>query len=206
MSTPTSYELTGRARQKARTRAAMLAAARALLAEGVTPTVEQAAERAEVSRTTAYRYFANQRALLLATYPELDERSLLGDDAPADAAARLELVTEAIARQIVEHEAELRATLRLSLEPPVPGRAALPLRQGRAIGWIEDALSPLRAAGMSEAALRRLAVAIRATVGIEPLIWLTDVAGLSRQEAGELMRSSARTLLQAALATLEDTR
>lgn len=182
----------------------MLAAARELLADGVTPTVEQAAERAGVSRTTAYRYFVNQRALLLATYPELDERSLLGDDAPADAPARLELVTDAIARQTVEHEAELRASLRLSLESPAPERDLLPLRQGRAIGWIEDALSPLRADGMSEAALRRLAIAIRATVGIEPLIWLTDVAGLSREEAVELMRSSARTLLQSALATVED--
>ena len=206
MSIPTNYELGGRARQKARTRAAMLAAARELLAEGVTPTVEQAAERAAVSRTTAYRYFANQRALLLATFPELDKRSLLGDDAPADAAARLELVTEAIARQVVEHEAELRATLRLSLDSPAPERDLLPLRQGRAIGWIEDALSPLRAAGMSEAALRRLAIAIRATVGIEPLIWLTDVAGLSREEAVELMRSSARTLLAAALAPSENAR
>ena len=206
MSTPANYELTGRARQKARTRAAMVAAARELLAEGVTPTVEQAAQRAAVSRTTAYRYFVNQRALLLATYPELEDRSLLGDDAPADAAARLELVTEAIARQVVEHEAELRATLRLSLESPASERDALPLRQGRAIGWIEDALSPLRAGGMSDAALRRLAIAIRAAVGIEPLIWLTDVAGLSREAAVELMRSSARTLLQAAPASVDDAR
>ena len=57
------YESTGRTRQKARTRAAMVAATRELLAEGVAPTVEQAAERAAVSRTTAYRYFPNQRAL-----------------------------------------------------------------------------------------------------------------------------------------------
>jgi len=45
----------------------MLAATRELLAEGVTPTVEQAAERAAISRTTAYRYFPNQRALLIAS-------------------------------------------------------------------------------------------------------------------------------------------
>jgi hypothetical protein len=38
MSTP--YELTGRTHQKARTRAAMVAATRQLLAEGVAPTVE----------------------------------------------------------------------------------------------------------------------------------------------------------------------
>src|SRR5262245_53308698 len=88
------YEATGRTRQKARTRTALVDAARELLREGRTPTVEQAADRAEISRTTAYRYFQNQRALLVATYPDLGARSLLGPDAPADAAARLELVLD----------------------------------------------------------------------------------------------------------------
>ena len=49
----------------------MVDATRELLAEGMAPTVEQAAERAAVSRTTAYRYFPNQRALLIASYPQL---------------------------------------------------------------------------------------------------------------------------------------
>jgi predicted DNA-binding protein (UPF0251 family) len=40
-------------------------------------------------------------------------------------------------------------------------------------------------------------LAIRATIGIEALVWLTDVAGLSREEAVDIMRSSARTLAQA---------
>src|SRR6187200_2925964 len=76
------YERTGRTNQKARTRASLLEATRALLAEGVTPTVEQAADRAAISRTTAYRYFATQRVLLTAVFPEIAERSLLNADAP----------------------------------------------------------------------------------------------------------------------------
>jgi len=48
--------------------------------------------------------------------------------------------------------------------------------------------------------MRRLAVAIRAAAGIEALVWLTDIAGLSRDEAGELMRWSARAMLRAVLA------
>jgi AcrR family transcriptional regulator len=199
MDTSVPYESTGRTRQKARTRAAMVAAARELLAEGSEPTVEQAAERAGVSRTTAYRYFPNQRSLLIAGYPELDMPSLLAADAPADPAARLDLVTERITRQIVEHEPELRAMLRLSLELPPPDRDALPLRQGRAIGWIEDALTPLRGR-LRPAELRRLALSIRATIGIEALVWLTDIGGLSRDETVALMRNSARALLRAALA------
>jgi AcrR family transcriptional regulator len=155
------------------------------------------ADRAEVSRTTAYRYFPNRRSLLVASYPELDAPSLLGDDAPADPVARLDLVTASFTRQLIEHEPELRTMLRLSLEPATDG-AALPLRQGRAIGWIDDALSPLRG-HLPKRELRRLVLAIRAAVGIEALVWLTDIGGLSRKEAVDLMRASARTLLSAAV-------
>ena len=193
------YETTGRTNQKARTREAMVAAARAFLAEGVTPTVEQVAERAAISRTTAYRYFQNQRSLMLASYPGFDAPSLLGEDVPEDPADRVELVVEAMTRQVLEREPELRAMLRLSLETPAPEPEALPFRQGRAIRWIEEALSPL-AARIPGSQLHRLALAIRATTGIEALVWLKDVGGLSGEEAIDLMRSSARALLRSALA------
>jgi AcrR family transcriptional regulator len=192
------YELSGRTQQKARTRNALIAAARELLADGVTPTVEQAADRAAISRTTAYRYFQNHRALLLATYPEIEAPSLLEAASPPDPLERLEIVLEHYTRQIVEHEPELRAQLRLSLDPTPPHPAALPFRQGRTIGWIEDALSPLRDR-MKDAELRRLVLAIRATSGIEALVWLTDIAELSREEALEIMRSSAITLARSAI-------
>src|SRR3712207_9524061 len=107
------YEQTGRTNQKARTRAALLDAARQLLAEGVSPTVEQAADRAAISRTTAYRYFANRRALLTAVYPEIDARSLLDPDAAADPAGRLELVLEGLTRVMPEHEPAVRGQVRL---------------------------------------------------------------------------------------------
>lgn len=193
------YELKGRRRQKARTRRALIEATRQLLSDGITPTVEQAAERADIARTTAYRYFANQGALLLATYPELDDPSLLGSDPPSDPSARLDIVTERFMRQVLDHEPELRATLRLALGPDAPrSDGGLPLRQGRGIHWIEDALAPLRG-NLSEAELRRLVLAIRATVGIEALVWLTDVGQLSRADAVATMRWSAQALLRSAL-------
>lgn len=189
------YELTGRTKQKARTRSALVDAARALLAEGVNPTVEQAADRAAISRTSAYRYFANRRALLTAVYPELETHSLLAADAPADPAARLELVLERFTGHVLEHEPALRAQLRMSLEPNPTEPDRLPFRTGRAIAWIEDALAPLRDR-MSAQKVRHLVFAIRATTGIEALVWLTDVAGLPRDEAIALMRSSAHALLR----------
>lgn len=193
------YELSGRTHQKRRTRNTLIAAAHELLAQGVTPTVEEAAAAASVSRTTAYRYFPNQRALLLAAHPETEARSLLPQDAPEDPAARLDAVIEAFTRLAVDTEPQQRAMLRLALEPDSNERAPLLLRQGRGIGWIEEALSPLRRQ-MSESELRRLVLAIRSAVGIEALVWLTDVAGLPREEAVEIMRWSARALFRSALA------
>jgi AcrR family transcriptional regulator len=193
------YEATGRTRQKARTRHALTQAARELLGKGVTPTVEQAADAAQVSRTTAYRYFPNQRALIVATFPELAASSLLPDPAPEDPAARLDAVVKALARQVVEHEPELRAQLRLSLEAGEGERLELPFRTGRAIAWIDEALAPLRGQ-MAEKDLRRLGLAIRCAVGIEALVWLTDIAGLSREDARDLMRWSANALLRSAIA------
>jgi AcrR family transcriptional regulator len=192
------YELSGRTAQKRRTRDALIAAARQLVADGLTPTVEAAARAAAISRTTAYRYFPSQRALLAAAHPETAAESLLPHDSPDDVAARLDLVVAAFTRMIVDTEAQQRTMLRLSLDAEPPERSDLPLRQGRAIKWIEEALRPLRPQ-MSAGRLRRLAVAIRSATGIEALVWLTDVAGLSRDDASDLMRWSARALLDAAV-------
>jgi AcrR family transcriptional regulator len=194
-----SYERTGRTQQKARTRDALIAATRRLLAQGTTPTVEQAAAAAQISRATAYRYFPNQRTLLAATYPLTELRSLLPTPAPPDPAARLAAVADAQTQLVLELEPELRTQLRLALDPDAPDRGQLPLRRGRRIIWIQEALAPLRGR-LPDRELQRLVHAIGAVVGIEALVWLTDIAGLPRQQAVEVMRWSARTLLRAAVA------
>jgi AcrR family transcriptional regulator len=189
------YQQTGRVQQKARTREALLAAMRALLATGVTPTVEEAAAQASVSRTTAYRYFPTQQDLLVAAYPEIERESVLGEDPPDELNARFEIVFTEMARQITENEIPLRAMLRLSLETPSK-RGELLLRRGRRRVWLADALSPLRK-HLTPLAFDRLVLAIAATTGIEAFIWLTDMAGLSAEEALKVMRFSAQTLLDA---------
>ena len=199
MSMTIPYEASGRTRQKARTRKALVDAGRELLESGTTPTVEQAADAANIARATAYRYFPNRRALLVATYPELEEPSLL--EAPAeltDPVERLDEVARSLSRQIVEHEPELRAMLRLSLEPDPAERADLPLRKGRRIAWVADALEPLRAE-MTTGEFERLVIAIAAGLGIEALVWLTDIAGLTRDAAADVMCWSASAMLRAAL-------
>jgi len=203
MSTP--YEAVGRTQQKQRTRAALVAAARRLIADGVTPGVEETADAAAISRSTAYRYFPNQAALLAAAHPEIEAHSLLPENPPEDPAARLDAVVAAFTRLIVDTEPQQRATLRLSLELDPAQRPALPLRQGRAIRWIGEALAPLQAT-LSDDELLRLVLAIRSATGIEALVWLTDIGRLSRDDAVALMRWSAQAMFEAALNSPPPTR
>ena len=193
----TAYEQGGRSAQKARTRAALVAAARDLVAAGTTPTVEDAAEAASISRTTAYRYFPTKRALLVAAHPEMGATSMLPENPPSGAAERLDAVVANFSAMILDTEPQQRTMLRLSLEASPAERAALPLRQGRAIGWITEALEGLRS-DFTDEQFRQLVVSIRATIGIEAIVWLTDVAGLSRDDAVTLTRWSAQALLERA--------
>jgi AcrR family transcriptional regulator len=188
------FESSGREEQKSRTREALVTATRRLLADGRDPTVDDVAAAAGISRATAFRYFPSRRALVATAHPQIDEVSLLPDDAPDEPHARLDLTMDALLRITLGWEPQLRASLRVSLE----AGAELPLlRQGRAIGWIEDALEPLRRTH-PRLDRRRLAVAIRSATGIEALVWLTDVGGLSRDEAAGVLRWSAHAQLAAA--------
>jgi hypothetical protein len=98
---------------------------------------------------------------------------------------------------LIEREGQYRTMLRLSLDPATP-RESLVLRQGRAIGWIEDALSPLRSR-LPRKELRRLVLSVRSAIGIEAFVWLVDIGGLSRDDAVKTLQWSARTLLKGAL-------
>jgi AcrR family transcriptional regulator len=194
------YEATGRVNQKARTREALIAATRELLARGVLPTMEGAAAAAAISRTTAYRYFPSLRELIVAAYPHVEQRSLLGPNPPEDSVARLEIVAENHTRRILANEPQMRAVLRLSLEGVRP--AELPMHRGSRVAWVEDALAPLRGK-LPDDQLRRLIHGICATLGIEAFVWLTDIAGVPREEAAAIIRTNALGLLRAALAAAE---
>jgi AcrR family transcriptional regulator len=164
----------GRTRQKQRTRDQLLAAAWQLMERGDTPRVEDAAEAAGISRTTAYRYFASQAELLAAAFPETARGSMLPDRPPADPVERVAAVASALVDRIETTEQLQRTMLRLSLGDTPHD---LPLRQGRAIPWFEEALEPLRDQ-LGDEGVHRLAVALRSVCGIETRVWLRDIAGL----------------------------
>ena len=94
----TAYEHNGRVHQKRRTRDALIAAAREMVARGETPTVEAAAETASISRATAYRYFPNQRTLLAAAHPETAVESLTPREIEV-----LQLISEGLVNREIGH-------------------------------------------------------------------------------------------------------
>jgi AcrR family transcriptional regulator len=193
-----SYAETGRTRQKQRTLNAINAATLELLRSGEIPTVERSADVAGVSRATAYRYFPNQRDLLVAAHGWTEAPSLVPEGLPDDPEARLDAVVLRITGTILESEGAYRAMLKLSLEGHVPGEGDLALRQGRRIRWVEDALRPIRKQ-LGPRTHRRLVRAIAAAIGVEVLVWMTDVAKMSRDEAVATMRWSALALLRATI-------
>ena len=187
-----------RDRQTRRTRRALIAAADELFAEGRVPTVASVAERADVARATAYRYFPTQEALLV-------ETSFLGDsqamrDIPelartiADPAERMAEAVRRGAQWTLGREARLRAILRASLEP-----AAATTRPARRRGFIAALLEPERAA-LPPDTYERLAGALTLLLGIDPIVSLLDNGDVPRERIPDVLAWTARSLVEAAMA------
>jgi AcrR family transcriptional regulator len=193
-----------RVNQKRRTRAALVSAAAELLRQGLSPSVAQVADAAQVSRATAYRYFPSPEMLLAEArlQPSVDptiERALAAV-AGQDVATRLDTLVHALQTATVTQEDAFRALLRLSLAPPVQGeRPALPAppRGARRVRWIEEVLAPV--APHDGVRTRYLVAALALCMGIEALVVLRDVCGLTAAEAEQVSRWAAQALLQAGL-------
>jgi AcrR family transcriptional regulator len=191
-----------RDRQKARTRAAIVRAAGALLRKGEKPGLDEIAEEAGVSRATAYRYFPGLDALLSEASVDLlvpQVEDVLGPGAPSDPFERIALVDETFDQVCRGGEMPLRLMLARILERSVgrdPGDP--PLRQNRRQPLIEQALAPL-APRLGKARLERLAQALTMVIGTEGFIALNDVAGLDADDARDVRRWTIDALVAAAL-------
>ena len=185
-----------------RTRRAIIEAAAALARENRSPTVPEAAERALVSRATAYRYFPSQQSLLIelqaeATQPSADSVFAgLGDDVETRVAA----VTREVTRMILGDEALFRNQLRAIQDAWFAGQgdASVPVREGRRLVWIDKALEPV-AGRLPPLDLERLRNALAVVVGVEPVISLRDVCGLSAQAVEDALVWTATALVRSAV-------
>lgn len=197
MSQPEPTRLHGRREsQKNRTRGALVTAAGEFMRAGHHPTVPEVAAASGISRATAYRYFPTQEMLLA-------EVALFAAGGPLfPAQAESTPVPEAIGRLVrrvgawaYDSELPLRTLLRLSLDPSTGVH-----RPGHRTEWIADALASARRQ-IDPKVYRKLSAALTLMLGIDPIVVMRDIAGVSRKQALDALEWSARTLVEAALGT-----
>ncbi len=200
-----------RARRQRATRDSLVRAAVQLLDEAgeSAVSVPSAADLADVSRATAYRYFPNREALLGDALLELS----FGLSGRADSAVLAELeaivastpdhvervgrVVRVVAEWSFDQQKWLRSSLRASLERSAHGDGYS--RPGHRLEWIDLALAPVAGAIPSEE-FDRLAAALVTLMGVDPVVPLVDLAGCDRAGVADTLEWAARRLVQAVLA------
>jgi AcrR family transcriptional regulator len=188
----------GRPNQRRRTRKDLLEAAARLMREGRSPTLEEVAEAALVSRATAYRYFPGSEALLLEASLDVafPDSATLFAAGPADAAARMEAAEAAVSEMVRANEPALRAMLASMLQARPKAEADdAPLRQNRRSQLIDAALAP---GTFTPEARERLARALAFFIGTEAMLVAKDVLQLDDSETAAVKRWAIRTLVAAA--------
>jgi AcrR family transcriptional regulator len=186
---------------KARTRKLMLQAATQLMQSGITPSVTEVAEAAEVSRATAYRYFPSQAALVQAVVGEALGPILKWQSADPDPRKRIRDLLRTAMPRIDEFEATFKAALKLSLDQWAQRQAGTlgnepRLTRGHRIDLLRDVTAPLKGS-VSPARRDRLAQALSLVFGVEVLVVLKDIWGLSAAEAQRVAEWAATALVDA---------
>jgi AcrR family transcriptional regulator len=195
-------EASVRSNQKSRTRKDLLRAAARLIREGRTPTLDQVAEEAMVSRATAYRYFSGIEALLVeaaldVAMPEGDSLFGAADAGTSDPVERLHRADAAVAEMVRANEPALRTMLVHSLQRGLAGDDKVPTRQNRRSPLIEAALAPARQS-FPQGDYERLVHALALVIGTESMLVFKDVLRLGEAEADSVRRWMIAALVEAA--------
>ena len=188
----------GRANQKARTRKAIVDAARELARSGAEVTMPKVAERAMVSEATAYRYFPDLVSLLqealAGVWPE-PEQALAPVAASGDPAERVAFATEYLLRGVHAYEGSVRAMIASTMA--VAGAAKA--RPGIRFGLIDYALAPFESV-LAHDTMTQLKLDLAVAVSAEAFFTLTDLCGLPPADAIASAVRTAATLTKAAFA------
>ena len=172
-----------RTAQKARTREALLAAAREILAEGSAPTVTSAATRAGISKATAYRYFSDPAELVAEA--GLAVAVLPYEAIVADARTvrqKLRAISAYIFDLSVDHEAGFRQFLARNLDAWLADPRPRTRRGARRVQMFGRALDSHEATIPAETRTQ-LVLSLTAATGTEAMIALFDIAEVDRETA-----------------------
>ncbi|MEB2517302.1 TetR/AcrR family transcriptional regulator [Pseudomonas sp. YuFO20] len=196
----------GRVNQKLRTRQALIEAAVALRDEGHQPTVAQAAERAKVSRATAYRYFPTVEALISETAADRDMPPLERVWRPGDDPVKgIGLAANALNKLLLGDEVGLHVMERSFMTVWLENESHEPLRPGRRLSYIEPIVDSMKDV-LAPRVRKRLKQALSIVMGTEALIAVRDISGASFEESLDASAWAARALVRQALAEAEKNR
>jgi AcrR family transcriptional regulator len=190
----------GRGNQRLRTRKDLLVAAARLVKAGRTPTLDEVAEEALVSRATAYRYFPNIEALLVeaALDVEFPDPATVFAKAPSDPVERLRLADTAVEKMIDANEAALRAMIAHSVKQAGGAEAHTSrVRQNRRTPLIEAALATVKDT-MDPVSYNDLVSALALIIGTEAMIVFKDVLGADDRAARRVRRWAIEALFESA--------
>jgi AcrR family transcriptional regulator len=187
----------GRPAQRRRTRTAILDATMQLLRDGHTPTLDEIAAAAEVSRRTIYMHFPTLDQLIL----DASMGALAGKDVGAEfapdtgAAERVGTIVETLYDHAEEWLPLGRRMVALTAaNPPADG----PKRGQRRVDWIERAVEPLRER-LSDEQHDRLVSSLSIVLGWEAMIVLQDIRGHAPEREREVAAWASQSLLRAIL-------
>ena len=190
---------TGRVNQKARTRMAIVSAARELVRTGQPVSMPAVAQAALVSEPTAYRYFPDLLSLLTEAFADLwpdPEQAMQPVAGSGDPAERVAYATEFLLRHVLACQGAVRAMIAATIaRPELTGN-----RPGLRFGLIDHALAPMRdtLAVTDPDAYAQLRRDLSVVVSAEALFTLTDLCGLTPADAITSAVHTARTLTEAA--------
>ena len=196
----------GRVNQRLRTRQALIDAAVAMRDEGHNPTVAQVAERARVSRATAYRYFPSMEALISETAADREMQPLERLWRPGDDPVKgIGLAANALNALLLDDEIGLHVMERSFMTVWLESESHEPLRPGRRMSYIEPIVDSLKDV-LSPRARKRLKQALSIVMGTEALIAVRDISRASIEESLDAAAWAARALVRQALAEAEQAR
>jgi AcrR family transcriptional regulator len=198
--TVTIAESRGRTNQKARTKRAIIRACQELIHQRQPVTMPGVAKAAMVSEATAYRYFPDLASLLATALAEdwpTPIEALAPVAASDDPVERVAFATRFLLHGVAERQAVVRSMISATIaQPSLSGSA----RPGIRFGLIESALAPF--VDVFEAAnpelLAQLKLDLAVVMSAEALFSLTDLCGLSVEEAVDSAEKTARTVTSAA--------
>jgi len=187
---------------RARTKRLMLETATRLMQAGVTPSVSEVAEAAEVSRATAYRYFPSQAALVQAVVDEGLGPILTWQSTSADAERRVAELFDTAMPRIEAFEATFKAALKLSLDQWAQRQAGTlggepAFTRGHRVDLLQQAIAPLKGQ-LPPREFKRLAQALSLVFGVEVLIVLKDIWGLDSGKTLAVAQWAASALVRQA--------